>query len=59
MMTVYEYQKVRFNGCDGWIAIRYIDGVQSGKSFGTTKQRAREAFDCYDDYNESDVLTGS
>ncbi len=44
-MTTFTYQAVIFNGVQGWLATRRIDGVYSGKQFGKTKKDARLAFE--------------
>ena len=44
-MTTFTFQKVRLNGKNGWIATRYVNGVHSGKQFGTTKKQAMAAFE--------------
>tara|TARA_R110002126_G_scaffold54971_1_gene148355 strand:+ start:5640 stop:5795 length:156 start_codon:yes stop_codon:yes gene_type:complete len=44
-MTKYTFQKVRFNGVNGWIVTRWVNGVHAGKAFGKTKKAAIEQFD--------------
>lgn len=43
--VTYTYQAVTYNGVCGYIAIRRIDGVFSGRQFGRTQRAAREAFE--------------
>ena len=43
--TLFQYQRVTYNGVKGYFATRYIAGVYSGKQFGTTRTAARKAFD--------------
>ena len=43
--TLFQYQRVTYNGVKGYFATRYIAGVYSGKQFGTTRTAARKALD--------------
>jgi hypothetical protein len=44
-MITYEFQKATVNGKKGWIATKRVNGVFSGRAFGSTKNSAIVAFE--------------
>ena len=43
-MITYTFQKVKYNGINGYIATKRIDGLFIGKQFGKTKTEAIKQF---------------
>ncbi len=44
-MITYTFQKVTYNGIQGYIATQRINGLFNGKQFGKTKTQAIKQFE--------------
>lgn len=44
-MTTFTFERATVKNVSGWIAVRRIDGVYSGKQFGKTRKAAKAAFE--------------